>query len=322
MMNPQCPICAASSSRFYRLERHQSDALRCSECRFIWLSPPLRESDADYEDHYRTPDYVARIQSDIPKFERHIRDIEKIFPLDPRNGKRVIEIGSSFGAMMQLLANRGFEIEGIELLDAGVACSRSIGLTIHQTPLEKFESAQLFDIALSTHVVEHLRSIRDYFEKTSQLLRPGGQSIFLTPNSDALFFRLLRRFWAGATPNEHNLFLGRRSVEKLAGDYGFEVVSITTTGRYWTFFRGILSEIWHSRRSSPKPLVHSPREGGPQKSAHPSRTGRDRLFSLLAYLELPVLFCAHLILAPFGLSDELLVVLKKLETPNHGSRNV
>lgn len=311
MSDLPCPVCAEPGSVFYSLPRHKSDAFKCSGCRFVWLSPPLRNEDSDYEEHYRDPDYIARFQSDRAKYERHFRDIEAVLPLDPSRGRKVLEVGSSFGGFLRLFAERGFEAQGLELMNLGVQASRASGLTIHQVPLEKFSSAEPFDLIVSTHVVEHLRDIRDYFQKTSDLLAPGGMNVFLTPNADAWLFRLLGKYWAGATPNEHNLFVSAKAVTVLAHEYGFEVRSVTTTGRFWPLTRGVLAEILHSLQSRNNP--HKPQKSDSHEPAKPqsARTNRDRLLFLISKIESPFLRLIHSFLAPRGLSDELLVVLQK-----------
>jgi 2-polyprenyl-3-methyl-5-hydroxy-6-metoxy-1,4-benzoquinol methylase len=307
-----CPVCSGKAKVDYRLARLGSVALRCQLCRFTWIEPPLRSNDTEYENYYTNPFYASQILSDDSKFRRHIADIDKIHPLHAKNGERVLEIGSSYGLMLRLLRERGYHAEGIELLGSGVQASRDAGFTIHQLPFEKFEATSAFDLVLSTHVVEHLRDIKSYFACTSSWLKPGGTHIFLTPNADAFFFRLLRQFWAGATPDEHNLFLGSRSVACLAKQNGLEVVAIKTTGRYWSLGRGILAEFWHRYRD---------RRAGQNKSASINSTSapsgrrkRDCLFRIISKIEWPFLTLAHKALAPFVRSDELLVVLRKPPT--------
>src|SRR6185436_19039133 len=121
--------------------------------------------------------------------------------------------------------------------------------------------------------------------------RPGGAHVFLTPNADALFFRLLRQFWAGATPDEHNLFLGRKSAEHLANEYGLEVAAVRTTGRYWSLGRGILAEFWHRYRDRRKGKNGHGQESGP--STPDNRKKREMVFRMISMVEWPFLTLMH-----------------------------
>ena len=271
----------------------------------------MRGADEEYIDHYEQPDYVACIQAgDNTKHKEHLANIDRAIDLATAPNQRVLEIGSSYGYMLELLAARGFAVEGIELLQAGVASSRARGLTVHRVPLERFTASAPYGIIISTHVVEHLRDIRAYFQKTSEMLSPGGLNILLTPNADATLFYLLRQFWAGATPDEHNLFLGFRTARSLAAQYGFEVIALKTTGRYWSTARGILAEIYHMRK---KQTVRPEASGAdaPHMPTHRRPGRRDAIFKLIAQVESPFLTLLHKGLARVGKSDELLLVLRK-----------
>ena len=306
-----CPVCGGQTKKFYRLKRHACQARRCRGCGFVWIDPPLRSADTEYIDHYEQPAYAACIGAgDNTKYRQHLENIERVVDLTAAPNRRALEIGSCYGHMLELLVARGFTVEGIELLQDGVASSRARGLTVHRVPFEQFNASTPFGLVLSTHVVEHLRDIRGYFQKTSELLAPGGFSILLTPNADATLFKLLRQFWAGATPDEHNLFLGFRAARSLASQYGFEVVALKTTGRYWSTTRGILAELYHMKKKPPVESAASAKDAAAAPTQRrPGR--RDAIFKLIAQIESPFLTLLHKGLARVGRSDELLLVLRK-----------
>ena len=307
-----CPVCRAPARLFYRLNRLACKAWRCSGCGFVWIDPPLRTADAEYVDHYQQPAYAECVRvMDRAKYQHHLTNIQAAVDLRTAPNRRLLEVGSSYGHMLELLAEAGFTVEGIELLQAGVAASRARGLTIHSVPVEEFQSSEQFGVVLSTHVVEHLRDIQSYFRKTSELLAPGGFNILLTPNADATLFKLLRQFWTGATPDEHNLFLSFRAAELLGAQHGLELVAIKTTGRYWSTSRGILSELYHMRKAV-RTGASTAQPTKPAVPAGPRRPGRrDAIFKLIERIESPFLTLLHKALARRGRSDELLAVFRK-----------
>lgn len=294
------------------MQRHACKARRCRSCGYVWIDPPLRGADAEYLDHYQQPAYSECVAvMDTTKYQVHLAHIQESVDLATAPNKRALEIGSSYGHMLDLLAGQGFAVEGIELLHGGVAASRARGLTIHSVPFEEFKAGEPFGLVLSTHVVEHLRDIHGYFRKTSELLAPGGYSILLTPNADATLFKVLRQFWAGATPDEHNLFLSFRAARLLAAQYGFEVVALRTTGRYWSTVRGVLAEGYHVVKARRAKSAAPSSAGTPGQAAHRRPGRRDAIFKLIARIESPFLTVLHRLLARCGRSDELLAVFRK-----------
>ncbi len=282
--------------------------MRCDGCGFVRLAPPLREEEISYQEHYISPHYVQVQQLPVEKYERHFRDFCDAVNIDSVPKRRVLEIGSSHGLLMDLFIARGFQAEGIELQAMGVASARSRGLTVHAVPYEDFKPDQLFGLVLSTHVVEHIRDIGAYFRKTAEWLEPGGLNIILTPNGKSAPFWLLRSFWAGATPEEHNLFLTPESARILAEQHGFEVLKIKTTGYFWSASRGILAEFYHRWKAPPS---SGAQPTGAASSPPQDHSLRDRIFRLLGWAEYPFLKLLHLLLNPFQRSDELLIVLRK-----------
>ena len=306
-----CPVCDRRSRPFYRLARHNSTARRCDACSFVFLDPPLRESDGDYEAHYETPDYAERVVVDRAKFVRHLADVERAVLLPKLEGARVLEIGSSYGVLLGLLQSRGCNVEGLELLRGGVEASRKAGFTVHSVPLERFQPEHRYDIVISTHVLEHLRDVHAYFEKTAALLQPGGLSIILTPSADALLFRLLRQYWTGATPEEHNLFLSRQAAACLAERYGFEIVANKTTGRFWPLWRGVAAELARTLRSGNGGKQAGSRAPAPPSPRRNSGGMKATAYRIMNCIEFPFLYLLHATLTPFNISDELLVVMRK-----------
>lgn len=73
----------------------------------------------------------------------------------------VLEIGCGEGAVLEQLRARGFRVQGIELSESGAAVARTRGLAVDTYDGSRIPYADAsFDLAVLTHVVEHLENPR------------------------------------------------------------------------------------------------------------------------------------------------------------------
>jgi SAM-dependent methyltransferase len=136
------------------------------------------------------------------------------------SGKRVLELGASFGVNLAALRSLGaatatgvdffifpetpdndFTVEAKAFAEVREAWKRA-GIEVVRHDL----SARLpfpdgaFDLVVSNAVVEHLHGIHaQVFAEALRVLAPGGRFVFTTPNLASLLKRL--RFFVGRSPN-------------------------------------------------------------------------------------------------------------------------
>lgn len=102
-------------------------------------------------------------------------------PLDTRS---VLDVGCGTGFVAGTIARR-FPVSGMELTEAGVALTRSIGLTCHQASIDKIPCAdRSVDLVVVSEVLEHLDD-PTYAKARSELQRVADRYILVTvPNRD------------------------------------------------------------------------------------------------------------------------------------------
>jgi SAM-dependent methyltransferase len=221
-----CFVCGQAGGREigvdngYRIEE-------CQGCGFAFVNPRPGAADLArlYEGYY-DPDAIV-----ADKWQREMGDVfeecgDWLAERD-RVGK-VLDVGCSFGHLLQTLERRGWQTTGIEPSPVAAGHSRSLlrGVVHHGT----FEDVALlpasFDAVVSLYVLEHVNDPRAFMAKVFDVLAPGGEAIIRIPFTRPLFplNRLLRRPLMYA-PMHLNDF-SPRAMEQLGYSLGFSRVEV------------------------------------------------------------------------------------------------
>jgi SAM-dependent methyltransferase len=106
-------------------------------------------------------------------------------------GRRVLDVGCSNGYFARLLADRGFEVIGIEQR-TGHGSEFPPGVRLIEHDLEQglpyLEGR--FDYIVCADILEHLRDPLSLLRALASRLEPGGRLVASLPNSGNLYFRL------------------------------------------------------------------------------------------------------------------------------------
>jgi 2-polyprenyl-3-methyl-5-hydroxy-6-metoxy-1,4-benzoquinol methylase len=159
------------------------------------------------------------------------------------HGLRVLDVGCGNGAMAGEFLSRGCAVVGIDLSEQGIAVAR------RSYPTGRFEilaaddqiieklGEPLFDVVLSTEVVEHLYDPRSYVRGCYAATKPGGRFVCSTPYHGYWKNLLLslRGGWdAHANPlwdGGHIKLWSRQTLGKLLVDAGFTHLRFEGAGR-------------------------------------------------------------------------------------------
>lgn len=122
------------------------------------------------------PAFSQRFENDardrIPVWIRLLRRVS--------TGKRIVEVGCSHGRFLKELADRGYEVVGLELDAEIVAWAKAkTGLDIRCQRIESIPSAS-FDVFFANDVLEHVYAPRAFAAEALRVVVPGGKALFQT----------------------------------------------------------------------------------------------------------------------------------------------
>lgn len=160
--------------------------------------------------------------------------------------QRVLDIGSGNGKLCDMIARNGYYVSGMEYDSTGVQLSRKAYPTINfyqygvqddPALLLEQENHKLFDLVVSTEVIEHLYSPQLLVQFAHSVLTDKGKLIITTPYHGYLKNLALSLFdkwdhhhtahWEGG----HIKFWSKKTLTTLLETHGFHVNKATGVGR-------------------------------------------------------------------------------------------
>jgi 2-polyprenyl-3-methyl-5-hydroxy-6-metoxy-1,4-benzoquinol methylase len=180
--------------------------------------------------------------------------LDKVVSYLSKAGSRtVLDAGCGDGNFTQSVAERGFDVYGIDMSESGIrrAQERPAGTFVRASLYEPLTEAvpgvSAFDAVMAVEVVEHLYAPRIFVQNAYDALRPGGLLVITTPywgylknlalavtnRTDAV----LSALWDGG----HIKHWSRKTMTTLLEEKGFEIVGFEGCGRAPYLWRGMIN---------------------------------------------------------------------------------
>lgn len=154
--------------------------------------------------------------------KRAILDTEARHLTRPTPGAIVLDIGCGDGHFLELAAEIGWRVEGVDFDPQAVDVARSRGLTVYLGSLEQLRDREaVYDVITLSHVIEHVHDPRALLSACFRLLKPGGQLWLETPNLEAKGHRRYGCHWRGLEPPRHLVLLTWHSLLLVLREAGY-----------------------------------------------------------------------------------------------------
>jgi SAM-dependent methyltransferase len=250
MADRECIVCGQGPPFPALYSRDGFTLVRCPGCRLVFLDPqPGAEllERAYYHDEAFSRALMGELrQTTLERAREKLAHLRAAGALRP--GMRVLDVGASSGAWLEVAAEAGARSAiGVELGAGTAAAARARGLDVRTGTLEDVLpslAGEQFDLITFWDVLEHLPDPRHELHLALGLLRPGGHLAATFPNVEGLYPRLTYRLFARRTgvweyPElpvhfyDFSPVTARRLLERL----GYEVEAIRTFATPYDFYR-------------------------------------------------------------------------------------
>src|SRR2546422_208753 len=190
----RCLVCGDAGASVILTHAHAT-VLRCAHCGLVYVNPlpgerELRSLYLDYDVGESDPAFASQVAGTRKARAPVFSEILDAIVAHGARG-RLLDVGCSFGFLLSMAKERGFEPCGVDLsLNAARYARDQLGLPVHHGTL--FDASfpdGAFDVVTMVGVFEHLPNPLETLGETSRVLRPGGFLVVQVPNAN---FNLLR----------------------------------------------------------------------------------------------------------------------------------
>lgn len=202
----------------------------CKSCDLGTVFPRITED--ELVDYYKN-DYWIMNLGEIEPAESN-RTIITLKLLDEAIGiskiSDAIEFGSASAHIARYIKSKARSIN-FDIVDPGIIWKDTLRGEIRDAYSNVSEITTKYDLLVSSHALEHISSIENYFAHFRNILRDGGYLYFEIPNSEEreLIFKDHPDFHL-----PHTYFYTKKSFENIAKKYGFKVVFNKTFSRSYS----------------------------------------------------------------------------------------
>jgi SAM-dependent methyltransferase len=287
----RCRICGgASSNRLWEARemmygtRERFTYLECGTCGCLQLLDPPGDMSRFYPNDYHPFDAsVAQRDNSLERAARRLRTAvvlrkggiarlvagwgRRSYWLEVLRGRantssRILDYGCGHGALMFRLRRYGFTqvfgydpFLGVNRVEYGngIVVDGKLGPSV----------AKSFDVVISNHAFEHLAEPDAALAEIDSVLAPGGTILIRTPVAASFAWENYRTDWVQLDAPRHQFVHTPSSLEILARDNGFRILSVDYDSTAWNLYA---SEQY--RRDIP---IRDPRSYASSVPASPNR---------------------------------------------------
>jgi len=119
-------------------------------------------------------------------------------------GSRVFEIGCAAGFFLDEARKIGCDVSGVEISEYAADYARNnLSLNVTASSFLDAPSDEKYDAVCAFYVLEHFQNQKEFFQKVSDQLKPGGLFLFAIPSTNGPVFKQNPGLWADTHPIDH-----------------------------------------------------------------------------------------------------------------------
>ena len=230
----RCEICGSTSIRV-RFTGVRGPVLECGRCHTFRVQDIVRAPDQE-QLFYATIDEQRYVGYFGPFRKGQYAQVLR--GIDAPPGSTLLDVGASYGWMVEVGLDLGFDSYGLE--PGAAPWPERIHNRMFRRSLEQYaqEADRQFDVITIWHVLEHLPDPVDTVECLRKLLKAGGTLVVAVPTRDGWMFklalvlesifgnqRLLNELFYFHNANMHYFYYGFEGVRRLLERADFSVLN-------------------------------------------------------------------------------------------------
>jgi len=227
-----CPLCGAGDTVFkYRIARFTPpfDIYECRACRFQFRDRTGLDAYSYYDQGYYEggKEFTYTDERRLEEASRIVwrARMKRLKRRDHSGAEEpaFLDIGCSFGGLMQIAEEQGYRAYGAEVSEysGGYARKRFGGDRIFTGSIEDIALPEgKFSAAAMIEVIEHIADPRKALENIARAMRPGGVFLVQTADMDGLQARRAKDMYHYYLPG-HLSYFDRHNLRNLLMESGF-----------------------------------------------------------------------------------------------------
>ena len=228
-----CPVCLGND---YKVEfaKFGIDIIACQKCTLRYAAKvPVDPNDVYNNTGYFDIIQVARIDTDEYRKKRFGKERIQLIINQIGNirGKKLLDIGSGSGYLLECAIEAGAECTGIETGEQRREwLQKRLAIPIMNSNIEDMPAKMQFDIITMFDLIEHVLDPVKLMKSVCEHLTSSGIVVIFTPNFDSLGIKYMREKSNLILPTGHLTYFTNKSMNYLLNDVGLKLTHFETCG--------------------------------------------------------------------------------------------
>jgi 2-polyprenyl-3-methyl-5-hydroxy-6-metoxy-1,4-benzoquinol methylase len=212
------------SFRYASSDRARGNIVECRDCCLVYMNPRDRDIAKIYENVGEDEYYLSSEEDRVATFERDYRKLE--FVVGPAKGRKMIDVGCSYGLFLGVCQRHGWEAYGCEPSQVQWMKASEHYARVYNKELRdcKFPD-DFFDLVTMHELIEHPSSPKALIQDARAVIKPGGYLVLCTPDRSSWPAKIFGKRWMSYA-RMHLYYFTPRTLRRMLEEEGFRVVKI------------------------------------------------------------------------------------------------
>jgi len=234
-----CPCCGSTKlikllqAKDNTVSQEVFQVIKCDDCTIAFTQNVAVETEIGR--YYQSQNYISHSDTKQGFISKVYHTVRNFTLVSKRNliknvtGKQsgnLLDVGAGIGAFTNTMTQAGWKVTALEPDDIARANAKSKYNLELENPDQLFNlEKESFDAITLWHVLEHIHNLKGYMQQFQTVLKKDGRLVIAVPNYTSYDADYYKEFWAGYDVPRHLYHFSPASMQVLATQFGFKIVS-------------------------------------------------------------------------------------------------